>query len=344
MSQGREIVHTKENITESGARTGKLVQQGTVLISFKLSIGKVARAGIPLYTNEAIASLPIKDSKVLDSGYLMRALEAADLEQGSNRAAMGATLNKAKLAGVEISLPPLVEQIRISAILDRADGLRTQSRKALGSREALEPAIFHRLFGNRHDDRLPLKEVVDGHDRINYGVLQPGINWPGGIPLIRVSDLKGGAVFRKNLKLIDPAIEADYARSRISGTEILVSCVGSIGTVSVTSTRDAGSNIARAITRLPISDGYLRTYVAAYLRTKEPQRYFRSEARTVAQPTLNVKQLAAIEVPLPPRHLVERFAGQVESLSQQLNIAARAVALHEELFEGLQDRAFRGRF
>lgn len=120
MNQGRIITRTKEQITAAGARAGRQVPPGTVLLSFKLSIGKVALAGIPLYTNEAIAALPIRDAERLDHRYLMRALEVLDLVGDSNRAAMGATLNKATLARVRVPLPPLGEQQRIVAILDQA--------------------------------------------------------------------------------------------------------------------------------------------------------------------------------------------------------------------------------
>src|SRR3989344_2620365 len=68
----KEIFNTKEKITKIGAdeSNAKLIPKGTLLFSFKLSIGKLAFAGLDLYTNEAIAGLKIKDKNILDKNFL----------------------------------------------------------------------------------------------------------------------------------------------------------------------------------------------------------------------------------------------------------------------------------
>ena len=175
---------------------------------------------------------------------------------------------------LEIPLPPLPEQRRIAAILDHADALRAKRRQVLAHLDGLTQSIFHDMFSADRYPSRPLEQVADPDDRINYGVVQPGDETPDGVPLIRVSDMVRGRIDRTNLKRISPTIEASYQRSRIRGNEILVSSVGSIGAVSVVGPADVGSNIARAITRVPVSDEVLRTYVAAYLRTPTPQHYF----------------------------------------------------------------------
>lgn len=342
MNQGLTITDTKEQITDAGARGGRVVEPGTVLLSFKLSIGKVGIAEVPIYTNEAIAALPVKDPGELDARYLMRSLQAMELAAGSNRAAMGATLNKKSLARVRIPLPPLPEQRRIAAILDHADALRARRRHVLARLDDLTQSVFRAMFGKGEYSSRRLDELIDAGDRLNYGVVQPGDDTPGGAALIRVSDLAGGIVDRTKLKRISPEIEASYARSRLRGNEILVSSVGSIGAVSLVRPPDVGSNIARAITRVPISDEVLRTYVAAYLRTPTPQRYFVAELRTVAQPTLNVGQLAATEIPVPPVDLQLEFGRRLRAAQDSAQAVVRASAADDELFTSLQSRAFRG--
>ena len=343
MNQGREITRTKEQITALGAAGGREVAPGTVLLSFKLSIGKVARSAMPLYTNEAIAALPIKHANLITEKFLMRALERADLSGGSNRAAMGATLNKATLREVAIPLPPLPEQRRIAAILDHADALRAKRRQVLAHFDGLTQSIFHDMFSADRYPSRPLEQVADPDDRINYGVVQPGDETPDGVPLIRVSDMVRGRIDRTNLKRISPTIEASYQRSRIRGNEILVSSVGSIGAVSVVGPADVGSNIARAITRVPVSDEVLRTYVAAYLRTPTPQHYFIAELRTVAQPTLNVGQLAATLIPLPPVTLQAEFRRRLQRVEELIHTVRTYILADDELFASLQSRAFDGR-
>ena len=133
MNQGKTLIETKEGITSKAIKecNMKIIVPGTVLFSFKLSIGKVGRASIPMYTNEAIASLPIKDENLIDPIYLMYYLKEIAPKLTSDRAAMGATLNKQKLKEIKISLPPLDEQRRIAKELDLSIKMRDLARSRI---------------------------------------------------------------------------------------------------------------------------------------------------------------------------------------------------------------------
>jgi type I restriction enzyme S subunit len=120
ISRSDRILSTKEMITERAVtETGcKKIAAGTVLMSFKLSIGKLAIAQTPLFTNEAIAALEISKEDVLDPLFLFRAIENINFEDAGNRAAMGRTLNKQSLSEIKIPLPPLDKQRRIRPDFD----------------------------------------------------------------------------------------------------------------------------------------------------------------------------------------------------------------------------------
>jgi type I restriction enzyme S subunit len=114
------LSRTKEFITDHAIDHCRMRQipPGTVLFSFKLSIGKVAITEELLCTNEAIAALPIKDSEEVDTSYLYHALRLVSGRISGNRAAKGETLNKSSLALIDIPLPPFDEQLRIATALD----------------------------------------------------------------------------------------------------------------------------------------------------------------------------------------------------------------------------------
>jgi type I restriction enzyme M protein len=92
------IEDSEEYITDISAKPSKLLPEGTLLFSFKLSIGKVAITRKPMYTNEAIAGLIVDDPIVRK--YLYYILPALDYT--TNRAAKGETLNKKTLGEIEI--------------------------------------------------------------------------------------------------------------------------------------------------------------------------------------------------------------------------------------------------
>jgi type I restriction enzyme, S subunit len=256
-------------------------------------------------------------------------------------------LNIDRCERLELRLPSLQEQRRIADILDKADALRAKRRAALAQLDTLTQAVFLDMFGDPATNpfkfaRVPLRSLVDEQDDINYGVVQPGDGVADGIPLVRVSDLQDGTVNEASLKRIDPAIEKKYRRSRLRGSEILVSCVGSIGLVAVVHASLRGVNIARAVARIPLRDLRDTSYVVEYLKTQHVQRYFVSELRTVSQPTLNIKQLSETEVVFPPEELRLEFARRRQIIRGMSSVAKRSLRAMDIFFASLQHRAFYG--
>lgn len=115
------ILRTKERITNEGIANSnvKPVAAGTVLMSFKLTIGRVAVAGTDLFTNEAIAAF--QPSARLDRLFLPYWLEHIVADAETDQAIKGVTLNKQKLGALSGILPPLDEQGRIAEVLRSVD-------------------------------------------------------------------------------------------------------------------------------------------------------------------------------------------------------------------------------
>ncbi|RMD96499.1 MAG: restriction endonuclease subunit S, partial [Bacteroidetes bacterium] len=118
----RVVTSSKECITDAAIvdNHARLVKKGTLLMSFKLTIGKLAFAGKDLFTNEAIAAFTIKEQykDSLLSEFLYWALHAIPLEKDATLAVKGKTLNKKKMAVIPIPLPDIVEQRRIVARIE----------------------------------------------------------------------------------------------------------------------------------------------------------------------------------------------------------------------------------
>ena len=120
------VEDTKEKISASAVQESgiKSVPANTVIMSFKLSLGKTAITQEPVYTNEAImAFIPTGKYTVLPD-YFYYLLSAKDWTKGTNRAVMGATLNKATLGAVSVTVPPLNEQRKIQNCDDFGQGQR----------------------------------------------------------------------------------------------------------------------------------------------------------------------------------------------------------------------------
>lgn len=114
------IDDSREYLSNEGAKLFNEVPKGTLIMSFKLSIGKLAITKTNLRTNEAIAAFKIKDDLIILRDYLYFFLKSIDWDRfaGDDIKVKGKTLNKSKLKEVLISFPKLKEQQRIVAKLD----------------------------------------------------------------------------------------------------------------------------------------------------------------------------------------------------------------------------------
>lgn len=119
-SSGKYIDFSSERISDLGISKSnvKLIPKGTVLMSFKLTIGVTAITDKELYTNEAIAAFDI-DDEVLDTQFLYYSIPYLQYE--TDVAVKGATLNKQKLNDAFIAVPTLTEQKKIADILSDID-------------------------------------------------------------------------------------------------------------------------------------------------------------------------------------------------------------------------------
>jgi len=117
---GGYIYDTREKITDEGVKKSsvKLFSKGTILFSFKLSIGKTAIAGVPLYTNEAIAGILSKNSEILNNKYLYHYLTINDFTKYGTGILGNGSLNKTSLSEIKIPIPSLAKQQEIVNYLD----------------------------------------------------------------------------------------------------------------------------------------------------------------------------------------------------------------------------------
>ena len=341
---------TEEHITEAALRetSVKLVPANALLVAmYGATVGRLGILGMQATTNQAVCHI-VPDPNQADVTYLFRALETKVGEMLS-RTVGGAqpNINQGIVKDLRVPLPPLEEQRHIAAILDQAETLRTQRRTALALLDSLTQSLFLDMFGDPVANPkgwlfTRLDQLVRHDDSINYGVVQPGDAFDEGVPLVRVGDVVDGNFDPAALKRIDATIEQGYKRSRLRGDEILVTCVGSIGVVALVEPSMKGFNIARAVSRIPVSEQVNRVFLASYLRTDFVQRYFTSELRTVSQPTLNIKQICETRVIQPPLDLQQTFATRIAAIDALKATHRRALAALDALFASLQQRAFTG--
>lgn len=125
---GGYIYDTKEKITDLGVQNSsvKLFEKDTILFSFKLSIGKTAIVGNPLYTNEAIAGISSKNTDLLNNKYVYYYLTISDFSKFGSGILGKGSLNKKSLEQIKIPIPSIERQKEIVEYCEYNDVLIKQ--------------------------------------------------------------------------------------------------------------------------------------------------------------------------------------------------------------------------
>jgi type I restriction enzyme, S subunit len=329
----------------------------------------------------------LRPNDAVNAKYVGYYFSSPDYRDFIRKKSAGININNLKPSDfetLEIPLPPLTEQERIvrriESLFTRLEagvaGLR-QAQAALKRYRASvlkaacegrlvpqdpsdEPAeeLLHRLdnkpLGRDDLPELPerwcwatVEQLNPPNRKCAYGVLQPGDNKPDGILFVRVGDINDGVIDIQNLKRIDARIAAQYPRTKLQGGEVLITLVGAIGRTAVVPENLAGANTARAVGVIPIMDDICASWIEIWFRNPEKIIEMTSKAHEVARKTLNLEDVRASKVALPPLAEQRRIVAEVEqrlSVVQEVETAVQAnLRRAGRLRQAILKRAFEGR-
>lgn len=214
------IQTTKEFISELGKKESKIkvVPKGTVIMSFKLSIGKVAITAEDMYTNEAIMAFHPINSSIFEQNYIYYYLKGYDWI-GSNRAVMGTTLNKFSISNYKIVIPPIAIQEQIVKELDTLSDIITKKKEQLAELDKLAQATFYDMFGDPVENEKQWKtEKLDTLcTKITDGEHFRPETTSEGIPFLSAKDiLQEGISFKNTLFVTQETAKKALRRDRKS--------------------------------------------------------------------------------------------------------------------------------
>ena len=227
-NEGKIIEDTKEYISDSAAEKINKVSKGSLLMSFKLSIGRMAFAGDDLYTNEAIIAIPESNKFILRFiYYYLLQYNWLSLTEG-NEKVKGATLNKTSIGNIQLPVLSLTEQQSIVDYLDSAfakiDTMKTNAEKALNEAKALFQASLKEMLEPKEGwEEKKIKDIgsVIGGTTPNTNVAE---FWDGTLCWISPAELDGSHyLYDSKKKITEAAVKAKSLKLLPEGTVILSS-------------------------------------------------------------------------------------------------------------------------
>ena len=283
-------------------------------------------------------------SPQLNQQYLYYYLKSKYALQRIRTVATGSVRDNLKLEMLRefpISVPSIEEQQSIVRKLDGIKRITTLHEQKLQLLDKLIKARFVEMFGDSIYPFKTLIEVIKVGAGISYGIVVPGENTPDGVPMIRPSDFKNGALDLSNVYRVDPKIEKKYSRTRLIGDEVLVQVIGQPGKVMLSTYECKGMNITRNLAVIrPNHEIVNQVFLKAFIEKEESQQFLLQNTKQSTLKQLPLNRLKMLAVKIPPYDLQNQFATFVSQVDESKLVVQKALDQAQLLYDSLMQEYF----
>jgi len=347
------ITHTKKRILKTGVKNSRMVYPGDFLLTNSMSFGHpyIMKTSGCIHDGWLVLS---NKKGVIDQDYFYHLLGSDLIYAEFSRLASGSTvknLNIEIVKGIKVSLPPLEEQRRIAAILDKADGVRRKRKEAIRLTEELLKSTFLEMFGDpvTNPKGWEVRELGDCVKDIEsgwspkcdtrqaepeeWGVLKLGAVTYGHFNPDENKAMLPDDVPRQELEIKT----GDLLVTRKNTYEL----VGASAFVQMTRPK---LMLPDLIFRLRLIDGIDPVYVWQTLSQKTMRLKLSGLAGGTAgsMPNISKARLRTLPFPVPPQLLQLKYREIFNQFWLKKEHQKESEEISENLFNSLLQRAFRG--
>ncbi|MBD1924235.1 restriction endonuclease subunit S [Microcoleus sp. FACHB-831] len=191
-----------------------------------------------------------------------------------------------------------------------------------------------------------LKDICEPGRPITYGILKPGFEVHDGVPYIRVADFPNDQLNPETIRKTSFEIDVQYARSRLKTGDLLLSIRGTVGRLCKIPPLLNGANITQDSARLSIQTDVFSDYVFWFLKAKATQERMQKAIKGVAVRGINIGDVRALQIPLPPYLEQQELVRRVEALLKTADCIKQqyqeSKAYLAQLDQSILAKAFRG--
>ena len=343
---GKYIKETKECLSDCAVFENRISQipKNTVVMSFKLSIGKTAITTEPMYSNEAIMSFRDKHVVELIPDYIYYMFSYMNWEDGTNKAVMGKTLNKATLSKFKVNIRNIGEQRKIVEILDKVTKIIDDYKSELVSLDELIKARFVEMFGDPiNNDKGWKTASVESLCTEIYGGGTPSKAHPeyykdGDIPWVSSKDMKCEVIKDSQIKINQLGVENSTARMVPVNSVIIVIRSGilkhtlpvAINAVPITINQDLKAFIPNELV--------LAKFLSVQFKMHEKD--ILSGVRAVTADNIEFNSLKQREMIVPPIELQQQYDVFLSQVDKSRFVVQKALDEAQLLFDSLMQEYF----
>lgn len=358
---GRYIDNTPRKISELGLKksSAKLFPAKSVILSTRAPIGHLAINLVEMSTNQGCRG--IVPGRNLFTEYLYFYLSnSVDLLNNLGAGATFKELSTNALKSVEIPIPPLPEQKRIVAILDKAftatDKAKANAEKNLANAKELFESYLNGIFENPGEDweekklgDCDLLEIIDGDRGKNYPTKKDFLD-KGFCLFMNTKNVRPDGFEFNTTMFISEAKDKAMGKGKLERNDVVMTTRGTIGNLGIYDDKVEYDNIrinSGMLIFRPNQKYITSKYLFELLRSAIIKTQIRKHVSGAAQPQLPIKTLINFSLPVP-RYIKrqETIVLELSRLSTETKrlekIYQQKVADSEELKKSILQKAFEG--
>ena len=327
------------------------LKENDLLMSLTGNVGRVGLLTsnfLPAALNQRVACLRIKDSSTFEKAYLFHVLNSDFFFFLCIESANGVSqknMSTEWLKEYEIPLPPLDEQRRIAAVLDRVSDLIAKRREQLDKLDELVKARFVEMFGDpvsnpKGWEKGTIRDVVS---EVKYGTSRPAVDG-GAYKYLRMGNITfDGHLDLSDLKYIDIP-DSELEKCLVRKGDVLFNRTNSKELVGKTCVFDLDEPmvIAGYIIRVRVNKKVLPIYLSAVLNSQYGKQTLADMCKAiVGQANINAQELQDIAILIPPIELQKKFSNYTETVKKSKLTIQQSLDKLEVLKKALMPQYFR---
>ena len=317
------ISDTKRKITQLAIEKKKLplLPKGTVLLSSRAPIGKVAITGKEMYCNQGFKNLICSDE--ICNEYLYWYLKSK--KEYLNSLGRGATfkeISKKIVENIEIKLPEIEQQRKIVNKLKEVDKIIQQRKCQSRLLDGMVQSRFIEVFGNPESNSKGWKECSLS-EKLNvlggYAFKSDQFDENIGIPVLRIGNINAG--YFKPVNMVYWKEDSKLAKYTLYPGDLVMSLTGTVGKDDYGNVCILGNDyemyyLNQRNAKLEIKKDINKYYLSQLLRFKQIKKKLTGISRGVRQANISNKDILNLVIPIPPMELQEQFAAFVQQVNK----------------------------
>ncbi|ERT47998.1 restriction endonuclease subunit S [Fusobacterium polymorphum] len=331
-------------VSKIGAKQGRIISKNSICVCCIGSLGKLGILKEDSITNQQINSLILKD-KNIDLLYLYFYLKT--IKNNLESIASSTTvkiINKSSFEKIEISLPNLEIQKKISKKLELLENNIDFRKNQLNYLKELNKSLFTRMFGDikTNDKNWEIKklgEVV----QTQYGTSKKATSIVGKFPILRMNNITySGEMDYKDLKYIELS-DSEKEKFLLKKGELLFNRTNSKELVGKTGlfNLDIPMAFAGYLIRIKPSNLIHSKFLLFFMNSEFMKKLLYNKAKNiVGMANINAKELEDFSIILPPIELQNKFAERVEKIEKLKFEIEKSIEIAQNLYDSLISKYF----